>query len=214
MKKKFLILAILLMAIVPVISCGSKKPLEDSGKEDVLIINMEEGSVSFLAEINGKYFHEPTRHCAVFKDGKNGNKSIFRSLADQKSFYDALLKINAKPGENMTLENKEKTRVKGDSMNVSVSWKGSVREYSLDEVIKDSNSKKINMKFGGNIQRAMKINTGCLLCLDSCPVGIVSNDVYTYGSVEKRGEVSFTGNKDLLPPDGSLVTIKVKLANK
>jgi len=57
---------------------------------------------------------------------------------------------------------------------------------------------------------ALKKNTGCLVCLDSCPVGIASNAAYTYGAIDRRKEVSFTGNKDLLPPDGTVVVITFK----
>ncbi|WP_149723779.1 hypothetical protein [Campylobacter concisus] len=50
-------------------------------------------------------------------------------------------------------------------------------------------------------------------CLDSCSVGIISNHTYTHGAVEKRGEVVFHGNKDVLPPDGTFVAISFRVAN-
>jgi len=80
-------------------------------------------------------------------------------------------------------------------------------------VIKDSNGKPIVIRFGGNSLTAVEKNTGCLICLDSCPVGIASNASYTYGAVVKHGEVKFTGIQDVLPPDGTLVEITVKKAN-
>jgi hypothetical protein len=95
-------------------------------------------------------------------------------------------------------------------LDVKVTWDGAKKEYSLDEVIKDTNGKPIVMRFGGNLDNSTKLNTGCLLCLDSCPVGIGSNESYTYGAVEKRKEVAFYGKKDVLPPDGSLVVLTVR----
>ena len=77
---------------------------------------------------------------------------------------------------------------------ISVNWQGAAKAYSFDEVIVDSNGKKLDMRFGGNLTAAEEKKTGCLVCLDSCPVGIVSNATYTYGAVEKRGEVKFKGN--------------------
>lgn len=74
----------------------------------------------------------------------------------------------------------------------------------------DSNKKPFAIRFGGNLPAAIDKNTGCLLCLDSCPVGITSNSNYTMGAVEKRKEVGFTGNKDVLPADRSLVVITFK----
>ena len=47
--------------------------------------------------------------------------------------------------------------------------------------------------------------------LDSCPVGIVSNATYTYGAVEKRGEVKFKGNASVLPADNTLATVTFKI---
>ena len=196
------------MAILTVTTfvSGQEAPLSP---QNPLRINRD-GSISFLAEVNGKYFAQPTRHAAVFKGGKFGDKSVFRSLADPKAFYEALNKVGLKAGNNMTMENKEKTSVQGDLLDVTVTWQGAKRAYRLDEVIKDSNGKPIAIRFGGNIVNSTKLNTGCLICLDSCPVGIASNATYTHGAVEMTKEVAFFGNKDVLPPDGALVTITVK----
>ena len=47
-----------------IISCGKNE------KQVPLTVDKTNGSITFLAEVNGKYFLTPTRHCAVFKDGK------------------------------------------------------------------------------------------------------------------------------------------------
>ncbi|WP_245611954.1 hypothetical protein [endosymbiont 'TC1' of Trimyema compressum] len=44
------------------------------------------------------------------------------------------------------------------------------------------------------------------MCLDSCPVGITSNAVYTYGAVEEKRSC-FNGNEAVLPEDGTYVAI-------
>ena len=184
--------------------------LEGLTKANPIMVDQAKETVSLLAEINGKYFYTPTRHALVFEGGSNGNKSVFRALVNVGPFHNALVEVGAKAGENMTLQNKEKTHVQGDILLVTVTWEGADREYDLDEVITDSNGKPLVMRFGGNLPAALKKRTGCLLCLDSCPVGVVSNFTYTYGAVEKRGEVTFMGNGNVLPPDGSLVVIKLK----
>jgi hypothetical protein len=203
---------VLLIALPGVVTASSQAPStwKDKLTKETIIVNEQEGSLSFLAVVNGKYFYQPTRHCAVFKGGKFGEKPIFKTFADQVTFYHALLKLGFKAGNNMTPENKETTTVQGDLLDVTVTWDGAKKSYTLDEVIKDSNGKPIVMRFGGNLENATKMKTGCLLCLDSCPVGIGSNESYTYGAVEKRGETSFMGKKDVLPPDGTLVVITVK----
>jgi hypothetical protein len=205
MKKLVLILCVLLFTAANAFAGGTLTP------ENPISIDKAHKSISFLAEVNGKYLFQPTRHFAVFKDGKNGEKSVLRGFVNPVDFYEALLKIHAKAGGNMTLKNKETTHVKGPEFKVTVTWIGAKRPYGIDEVVNDSNHKLIHMKFGGNLENAKKLNTGCLLCLDSCPVGIVSNATYTYGAVEKRKEVAFTGNKDVLPPDGTRVVVTLSM---
>lgn len=175
-------------------------------------VDKEAGTVTVLSSVNGKYFNEATRHASVFKDGTNGTKSILTSYATPEDFYNGLIEIGAKAGENMTPDNKTTTHVEGDSIKVEVTWNGADKSYDINDVIKDSNGKKIDIKFGGNLERAKKMNTGCLTCLDSCPVGIISNATYTYGAVEKTGEVKFTGNADILPEDGTYVAVTYSIA--
>jgi hypothetical protein len=175
-----------------------------------ITIDTKGRTVSILAEVNGKYFVETTRHAVVFQGGKFGAKSVFAGLVDPKTFHEALVKAGFKPSNNMTMDNKEKTFVEGELLDVSVTWKGAKKTYGLDEVIKDSNKKPIAIRFGGNLPSAIEKNTGCLVCLDSCPVGITSNSAYTYGAVEMRKEAGFTGNKDILPADRTLVVITFK----
>lgn len=177
--------------------------------DNPLKVDMKEYAVSILASFNGKH-PEPTHHGVVFKGGKLYRKAFFVGLVDPKTFYESLVNVGLRPGNNMTMDNMEKTFVKGDLLDISVTWKGAKKVYRLDELIRDSNGRPLAIRFGGNLAMAVKKNTGCLVCLDSCPVGITSNSAYTYGAIDVRKEVSFTGNRDLLPPDGTLVVIILK----
>ncbi len=176
-----------------------------------LRVDANNHTVTMLVQINGRFLTDDTRHGIVFKEGSNGHKSLFMGYATPKAFYEALKQAGATPGENMTMDNKEATHVAGSKLDISVNWQGATKTYSFDEVIVDSNSKKLDMRFGGNLAAAEEKKTGCLVCLDSCPVGIVSNATYTYGAVEKRGEVKFKGNASVLPPDNTLATVTFKV---
>ncbi len=66
----------------------------------------------------------------------------------------------------MTMDNKETTHVTGSKLDISVNWQGAAKAYSFDEVIVDSNGKKLDMRFGGNLTAAEEKKTGCLVCLD------------------------------------------------
>ncbi len=208
MKKLFCMIPVLLLLPLQSAFCGTVPVLS---KDHPIAIDKEAKTVSFLAEVNGKYFYQPTRHFAVYAAGSNGEKSLLRGLVPVVDFYNALLAIKAKAGENMTLENKEVTKVEGSAFAVSVTWEGAGKSYGIDEVVLESNNKHIDMRFGGNLATAESKKTGCLLCFDSCPVGIVSNAQYTYGAIEKRKEVSMKGNKDVLPADGTKVVVTLQL---
>ena len=177
--------------------------------DNPLNVDFKEHSVSILAYYNGKH-PEPTHHGIVSRTGKLYRKAFFVSYADPKAFHDALLKAGFAPGKNMTMDNMEKTFVKGDLLDVSVSWKGGKRTYGLDELIRDNTGKPFAVRFGGNRNLAVKKNTGCLLCLDSCPVGITSNSNYTYGAIDSRRDVKFTAATEGMPPDGTPVVIKFR----
>ncbi|MCX5806102.1 MAG: YdjY domain-containing protein [Proteobacteria bacterium] len=206
MKKELLLLTLIFVLCALLVSSSVFSQATILTIYNPLNINTKEKSVSILAEVNNQH-PERTHHGVVFKGGKLDHKAIFAGLADPKAFHESLVNIGLKPGNNMTMSNKEKTFVEGDLLDVFVTWEGAKRIYRLDEMIKDSNGKPLAIRFGGNLVNALKKKTGCLVCLDSCPVGITSNSAYTYGAIDLRNEVIFTANKELLPPDGTLVVI-------
>ena len=208
MNKLLSMVIILLLFSTQSALAGTPSPLT---KENPIAIDKEAKSISFLAEVNGKYFFQPTRHFAVSADGNYGDKAVLRGLVPVADFHSALIAIGAVAGENITMDNKEVTHVTGSAFAVHVTWEGADRAYGIDEVVVESNKKPITMKFGGNLANAKDKKTGCLLCFDSCPVGIVSNAQYTYGAIEKRNEVTMKGNKDILPADGTKVIVTLKL---
>ena len=61
-------------------------------KETPIIFDKSAGTVSFLAEVNGKYFYQPTRHFAVSATGSNGDKAILRGLVPPPIFTEPLRK--------------------------------------------------------------------------------------------------------------------------
>lgn len=223
--KKKIIAGLLCFSMVVAVGCSQNKPSSSSDNQKTeekkmtadevggvslknpVKVDKEAGTVTVLNSVNGKYFNEATRHASVFEDSSNGTKSIFTAYANPEQFYNGLIETGAKAGNNITADNKEVTHVQGDKIKVQITWNDKKKTYDLNEVIKDSNGKKIDFRFGGNLENAKIKNTGCLTCLDSCPVEIISNTTYTYGAVESRKEVKFTGNADILPKDGTYVAV-------
>lgn len=215
MKKILSVLTASLLLGMVAVGCASK-PVEQASsapaktEDKVLVVNKDKKEIKMQAEVNAKYFTESTRHGVVFKDGSNGEKSVLRGLADQKDFYDALISLGAKPGNNVALDSKNKgVKTEGSKLNVFVTWDGLGKEIPFGDIIKSSDPRPMDVKFGGNIENSKSKNTGCVLCLDSCPVGITSNSSYAYGDSDT---VKFYGKQDVLPKDGTKVTVIFRLA--
>jgi len=190
-----------------IVGCSSSKTAEKSDK--LLIVNKDKKEIRMETEVNGKYFTESTRHGVVFKDGSNGEKSVLRGLVNQFDFHQALVDIGAKPGNNLKMEDMKKSiAVAGDKLDVFVTWEGLGKEIPFSDIIKSSESKPMDIRFGGNLENAKAKNTGCVLCLDSCAVGITSNASFVTGA---SNTVKFYGNEKVLPKDGTIVTVIFKL---
>ncbi|OEH84972.1 hypothetical protein BHU72_07210 [Desulfuribacillus stibiiarsenatis] len=223
MKKSFLFvsLAIILVFGLVLVGCGSKDagsnapqtPAQEATdanevtEQNPLVINKENKSISVYGKVNGKYLVEPTRHGFNFHEGKYGDQAIFVAYANPLDVHDALVEIGAVPGNNLDLTAESDNKfIEGQDLDVTITWENAGKEYNMNEVLVDSNNQPFAFKFGGNYDRAKEIFTGCLLCLDSCPVGITSNSSHpTKTFADKKGE--FRGNKDVLPGDGTGVVI-------
>lgn len=211
MKKLLTIISMTILSAILIVGCAKNSNTGNGQTADKLMtISKDKKEVRMTAEVNGKYFTESTRHGVVFKDGSNGEKSVLRGLVSPVDFHQALLDIGAKPGNNVKLEDMDKgVKVEGDKLEVFVTWEGLNKEIPFNDIIKSSDPRPMDVKFGGNLDRAKEKNTGCILCLDSCAVGITSNSSYETGASKT---VKFNGNSDVLPKDGTKVTVIFRLA--
>ena len=174
-----------------------------------IYVDEDNQAVYYLCEVNGKYFDQPTRHGIVYKGGSNGEKAVLRGLGDEKEFYNALAGFGWQGGENLTIQdNKAKPgegkSIEGDKLNCTVYWDGAPKAYGFSEIIKSDEVRPFDLRFGGNLKNAQDKNTGCVLCLDSCSVGITSDASYVTNEIEGAG-VNRYGNADVLPEDGTKV---------
>jgi hypothetical protein len=217
MKKLLSIILTIVIVAAFAAGCSSKTPEQGAApqsNQEAMVVDKDKKEIRILAEVNGKYFTESTRHGIVYKDGKNGEKAILRALVDEKKFYEAMMSLGAKPGNNLTAEDTKKGEktIEGSKVNVFVTWEGLGKEIPFADIIKSSDPRPMDIRFGGNIERAKKNNTGCILCLDSCPTGITSNAAYPAGWHDNLKKVTFNGREDVLPKDGSKVTVIFRLA--
>lgn len=200
--------------VASISGCGAQS-ITDTGSNE-LVVNKNNKEIVMKAEVNGKYLTESTRHGVVFKDGSNGEKAVLRGLSSEKEFYDALVQIGAKPGNNVKMEHMKAdathgTAVEGSKLNVFVTWEGAKKEIPFADIIKASEERPMDIRFGGNLEEAKSANTGCVLCLDSCAVGITSNAAYPTGTTQNK-VVQFSGDNSVLPKDATRVSVIFRLA--
>lgn len=213
--KKLLAKCLVVAMAITMFGCMVPKTDVATGynNQNTMIVDKNKKVITMQCEVNGTYFTQPTRHGIVFKDGSNGEKAVLRGLHSEKEFHDALIELGANPGNNLTKETMPGGTIEGDEIRVTVEWDGQ-NEMPFQKIIRaqtpDNNDYPytMNLKFGGNIDRANKFNTGCVLCLDSCAVGIISDSTWTGGAVEGRHEVGFFGRQEILPKDGTKVTVR------
>lgn len=213
MKKIFLGL-FLLFAVFINISLAEKKTNELPTKENPLIIDEKEKKVMIYTEVHEMNVHQSNVHRGiVFKDGRFQDRAILRSYANHLDFHDALIKIGAKPGNNL---NKDTigSYVEGDILTVTVTWPGLGKEISINEAFVDEKGKGFLIKFGGNRKASEEQKTGCITCLESCWISITSNANYPQTGAIKRflnPNSRFKGNANILPGDGKPVIVIYRL---
>ncbi len=218
MKKTNIILISLLTLLISCFSVSIISAQEMPTKNNPLIIDKNNKRVLIYTEINVMHLYQPTVHWGVvFKDGRFGDRAILKAYCNQLDFYDALIQIGAKPGNNLTKESVGKY-VEGDELIVTAIIEGQDKELPLSEIFEDSSGKGFKIKFGGNRIASEKEKTGCITCLESCWISITSNASYPMTSPLQRfvsPNSHFKGNTKVLPSkDGQPVILIYKLANK
>ncbi|WP_300408791.1 YdjY domain-containing protein [Lagierella sp.] len=212
--KKLLLVFVIACLMVTGCAKGNNKgtdseasPMQGVSESSPLAVDKEKKTVTLYTTFNGKFLTEPTRHLVIYNKGKLADMSVFSSYVSPEDFHKALEDIGAKPGDNMTPDNASKTLTEGMPLKVTLYWAGNENGTDVNDAIVDSNGKKIDMKFSGNLQNSKDFNTGCISCLDSCFVGITSNATYPLGAIEETKEVEFKPDAEKLPKDKEPVAI-------
>ena len=188
---------------------------------DKVTVDTANKSVTINAKVNGKYFKESTRHLIVDSKGFNAGKSILTSYCSPDALYNALVKVGGvswsssedamlKNGEKITKQNAENANY--SHMDITISW-GS-ESHDLGEVLtkEQGNVKPLNldMVFSGNPKAAAKTPSGCVVCLDSCYIGMVSNCKYGLCDIDNKNPACYA-DADVLPADGTVVQVTFTL---
>ncbi|MFN3385163.1 MAG: YdjY domain-containing protein [Candidatus Thermochlorobacter sp.] len=161
-------------------------------------------------------------HFIVWKKGRAAHNALIETDANDEEILDALLSIGAVPGNNLTADTWEKRaelsspepdkRVEGSLIDVSVAWQGQ-SPIGAAEIFEDEFGKGFLFRFGGHRKLIPIWKSGCVVCLQSCPGGRISNANYTmrdYYYARSKFEVK----KARLPKDGTPVQVRLKLCEE
>ena len=80
------------------------------------------------------------------------------------------------------------------------------KEIPFAEIIKSDDVRDMDIRFGGNFEAAKENRTGCILCLDSCPIAITSDAAYATAELDSKKIDKFI-IEDVLPKDGEKVSV-------
>ena len=171
-------------------------------KNSPLFQDRKRAVVKIYTELSLKHLSQATAHWGIgYNGGKLADKFILSSPVSPEALYDVLAGIGLRPGNNLSI-NSNGRFVSGDETDVKAAWPGQKNPLNLKDIFLDSSKKGFKIRFGGNKAAAIKYRTGCLTCLESCPVGITSNAAYPQISSIKRAirpNSLFSGNSEVLP---------------
>jgi len=183
-------------------------------REHPILVDTAAKRVLIYTEVNEMNVHQSNVHWGVvFKDGKFQDRAILKSWANHLAFHDALLKIGARPGNNLSKETVGK-HVQGDELDIAATWPGLGKELKLSDIFVDEGNKGFSIRFGGNRAASEAQNTGCITCLESCWIAVASNSTYPQTGPIKRflaPNSRFKGNASVLPGDGKPVILIYRL---
>jgi hypothetical protein len=181
-------------------------------RSDPIRVDLPQKQILIYTEVNLQTLYQAKPHWGVvYQGGQLSSKAILKAHCTTEEFHYALIRIGAKPGNNLTLDSSG-TFVNGDELSVWVTWPGLPDPLSLSDILEDSTGKGFRIRFGGNRQRAVEEQTGCLTCLESCPIGITSNAAYPAIRSWQRfwaPNSLFKGKTEILAPrkDGPIILI-------
>ncbi|CAN5781162.1 hypothetical protein BH23GEM11_BH23GEM11_04860 [soil metagenome] len=158
-------------------------------------------------------------HAVVNRDGSAAGKSLFLTSLPDTTLARVLRDLGAEDGGGVPMSAwnlrwvpfvpQPASRAQGSTVSVTVRWAGSNGEVPLAELLADPGGQGMDLRFGGNEEHNHLWDSGCILCLFSCPGGVVSNAAYTIRD-HQRGLTHFRPT-DRMPPEGTRVQMTFTL---
>lgn len=160
-------------------------------------------------------------HAVVWGEGKSAVCALFTVSTSDREVAALLKELGGEPGNNLTpatwrrrdeAEHPEpKKHVDGTPVDVEVWFPAWERPRPLASILKDPNGRGFAFRFGGHVHLIPEFESGCVVCLHSCPGGKVSNEEYTIRDFYE-GDAAFALNDAALPEttDPAVIILTVR----
>ena len=159
-------------------------------------------------------------HLIVWRGGRAASAALFRAGVTDVQVLDALEALGAKPGDGLGMDSWDERDnpqaaaprkvIAGPPVEVLVRVPGRAAPLTLPEILDDPGGRGFAMRFGGHRANIPAWHSGCVVCLYSCPGSKVGNAAYTVHDWVD-GATRFRVKDGVLPPDGTTVTIVLRL---
>jgi hypothetical protein len=159
-------------------------------------------------------------HLLVWEQGAAQGKSLFVTSVPDTAVARVFRELGADDGGGVPmaawslrwvpLVPQPDARVKGSPIDIRVAWEGR-DAVPLADLLDDPGGAGVDMRFGGNEEHDAHWGSGCIVCLFSCPGGVISNAAYSIRD-HQRGTTSFEPGA-LMPPEGTPVELVLTLSD-
>ncbi len=173
--------------------------------------------VRFPAKIYPSHFNRgeglADHHLIVWKEGRAADLALIQAEVPDREILEALIAVGGTPGDNLgadawllrnnPLSTAPDQAVKGSRIELRIRL--GARELKVEELLEDHGNKGYLFRLGGHAALIPLWRSGCVVCLESCPGGRVSNSCYTMRDLA-AGRARFKLRSGL-PPDGTAVEV-------
>ncbi|MEJ2716755.1 MAG: hypothetical protein P8182_06385, partial [Deltaproteobacteria bacterium] len=83
----------------------------------------------------------------------------------------------------------------------------------LEKLVKDPGGKGVDLRFGGQKALIPVWKSGCIVCLQSCPGGKISNHAYTIRDYVE-GRATFTVDESRVPKGKRKAVVIIRLRDR
>jgi hypothetical protein len=191
------------------------------------VVRVAADTIEFPATVAAGGFNRrlgmPGYHAIVWRGGRAALAALFRADVTDVQVLDALEGLGGKPGNALGMDSWDERKdpknpapdqtIAGPPVEILVRLPGRSAPTPLVDFLEDPGGRGLEMRLGGHRANIPKWHSGCIACLYSCPGSKLGNARYTVRDYVREA-TRFRAKAGALPPDGTPVTILVRLLHK